>query len=269
MSIGNIGGLAGTGSRIRYRRLSLGRRANAKFFVVMLLVTLAACSPYSFQKEVTSFSWGVDHLSSGFANGFSALASDRQAKLELDLTTSLSKVSISSSCFAALSEVPPGAAPCELFPTGTTPPALTDIEKTRNQTTSALNALKNYADALAAVTNAADRTAFNNAASQLSGSVGALAKTAGAVVPGASILAPVTTNVLAWLVGTALDQQRFDTLKAAVDLVGTASLNGKSTISVVATTMGAGFYALRLPFRLATSHSTAAFLFVPLDRRRR
>lgn len=214
------------------------------FVLVASLVSLGACSPYSFQKEITSFSSSVDHLSNGFTNGFAAIVSDRQAKLQLDLTTARSKVSMTSSCLAAPSDLGPNAPPCEVFPTGSTPPSLSDVEKTRKQTTAVLSALKDYGDALAAVTNAADRTAFNNAVAQLSGSVGALAKTADVVAPGASTIAPVTVDLIGWLFGTALDQQRFDSLKAAVNAVGTAPSHGQSPMNVVATTMGAGLYAL-------------------------
>lgn len=212
--------------------------------LLLLFASLAGCSPYSFQKEVTSFDSGVDQLSSAFTSGFSALASDRQAKLQRDLTKSRGKVSMTSSCLAAPSDLAPDAPPCELFPAGATPPGLSEIEKTRGKTTVVLSALKAYADALAAVTNAADRAAFNNAVAQLSGSVGALANAAGAVVPGASTVAPAAVNLVGWLFGTALDQQRFDSLKSAVNAVGTAPPNQQSPMSVVATTVGAGLFAL-------------------------
>jgi hypothetical protein len=79
---------------------------------------------------------------------------------------------------------------------------------------------------------------------QLSGSVGALAKNADAAAPGASIVAPAAVNIVGWLFGTALDQQRFESLKAGVTAVGTASPGQKAPIATVATTLGAGLVAL-------------------------
>ncbi len=40
----------------------------------LILACVAACSPYSFQKEVTAFSGGVDQLSDAFTSGYSNLA---------------------------------------------------------------------------------------------------------------------------------------------------------------------------------------------------
>ena len=163
----------------------------------------------------------MDQLSNGFTGGFATLAEDRATTTELKLTGTKAKVLATKPCLG-LEDTPD--IPCELYPDDKDkkePPKLFDIEMDSTKTMAALRALRNYAHALEAVTNAADRTAFDSAVAQLAGSVGALAKNAGMVAPGASTIAPVAVNALGWLVGTALDQERFDALKAGVTAAGT------------------------------------------------
>src|SRR6266851_2369481 len=119
----------------------------------LLLFGVAACSPYSFPREVSAISTGVDQLSSGFTTGFTALAADRTAKIELELTGPRAKVAMASTCFES-SDSSQNPIPCELFKFGTTAPALSDIEQQRDKTMTALAVLRDYAHALAAVTNA-------------------------------------------------------------------------------------------------------------------
>jgi hypothetical protein len=82
----------------------------------------------------------------------------------------------------------------------------------------ALDVLTGYAHALLAVTNAADRAAFDSAASRLNASVAALGKAAGPQGAAASAAFSAGFNIFAWVLGQALDQQRFDTLKQDVNL---------------------------------------------------
>jgi hypothetical protein len=204
-----------------------------------VLFGLAACSPYSYPKEVSAISTGVDQLSDGFTSGYAALAADRTAQVQLDLTSARAKVTLPKSCSNPQSQLP-----CTLYRFGGTEPTLSAIEQDRDKTMVALGVLKDYAHALAAVTNAADRTSYDAAVAQLSGAVGALAKNADAVAPGVSTVAPAIVNIVGWLVGTALDQQRFDSLKAAITAVGTPQANGNIPINTVAMTLGDGLLAL-------------------------
>ncbi len=199
----------------------------------LILACVAACSPYSFQKEVTAFSGGVDQLSDAFTSGYSNLAVDRAAQTQLGLTDSRAKVAIAASCGVPVSDLPQSQLPCELYAAGGATPGLMDVQKTRAATRKALSVLKDYAHALAAVTNASDRTAFDGAVTQLSGSVSNLAKFADAAAPGASTIAPAVVNIAGWLVGTALDQDRFDSLRRAVNAAA-------SPVHSVATTLGIG-----------------------------
>jgi hypothetical protein len=216
----------------------------------LAVVALAACSPYDFSKEVGAFSTGVDQLSSGFTSGYTALAVDRVALLQLELTAARAKVALATSCLALPSKSSQNEIPCALYRVGDTPPALSKIEQTRDKTTAFLKALKNYAQALLAVTNAADRAAYNAAVAQLASTVGTMAKAAGPQGAAVGTVAPAAVNLMGWIVGTALDQQRFDSLKAGVIAVSTPLPDGKTIpINYVATEAGAGLLALALARR--------------------
>jgi hypothetical protein len=92
------------------------------------------------------------------------------------------------------------------------------LEALRPKTLDDLNVLANYARALQAVTNAADRAAFDSAAARLNASVTALGKAAGPQGAAASVAFSAGFNIFAWVLGQALDQERFDTLKQDVNL---------------------------------------------------
>jgi hypothetical protein len=85
-----------------------------------------------------------------------------------------------------------------------------------------LKALDNYTAALAAITKAADRADFDNAAAELSTSVGGLTQSAAAASGVATAAAPVvgsiakaSSNAVLWLVGQGLDYQRLEELRTA------------------------------------------------------
>jgi hypothetical protein len=206
----------------------------------LLLFGLAACSPYNFSKEVADFSTGVDQLSGAFTDGFNALAVDRATTAQLELTKTRPKLALADACL----DPEDLNNPCELHKSEPIQPKFAEIDMLRDKTMVALAVLRNYAHALAAVTNAADRAAYDAAVAQLSGSVGALAKTADPAAPGASIVAPAAVNAAGWLVGTALDQQRFESLKAGVIAASTARPGRSPPIEVIADRLGLGLAAL-------------------------
>lgn len=208
------------------------------------LVGVAACSPYVFSGEITTVSTGVDQVANGFTAGYASLAADRAAQVQLALTETRAKADIPRSCLVPVGPSPESQAPCLLFTHGSAEPALTAVEQTRDKTMQVLRVLKNYTHALAAVTNAADRAAFDAAVTQLSGAVGGVAKFADAAAPGTSVIAPAAVNLIGWVFGTALDQQRFDSLKTAVNAVGKPGANGIKPMDSVTRTLGLGLSAI-------------------------
>jgi hypothetical protein len=221
----------------------------------LVVCGLAACSPYSYPKEVSAISTGVTQISDGFTSGYAALASDRAAQLQLGLIDARARVIVPTSCGHPNSEVP-----CELYQFGGPAPAQTVIELDQKKTTAVLAVLKDYADALAAVTNAANRTAYDAAVAQLSGAVGALAKNADPAAPGVGTVAPALINIFGWVVGTALDQQRFESLKAGVTAASTPQTNGKVPFDTVVTVVGDGLLALSLTRQASLSDELDALV---------
>jgi hypothetical protein len=114
----------------------------------------------------------------------------------------------------------------------------------RDKMMAILAALKDYTHALVAVTNAADSTAYNAAVAQLSSAIGSLTPAAGPQGAAASTVALAAVNLIDWVVGTALDEQRFESLKAGVTAASTPLPNGAIPINYVATTAGDGLLAL-------------------------
>jgi hypothetical protein len=226
----------------------------------LVLVCLAGCSPYSYPKEVAAISTGVDQVSAAVASGYAGLAADRAAQAQLDLTQARAKVVMAPSCGVPVGATAESRLPCTLYRFGGSAPALSPVEETRDQTMATVAVLKDYADALAAVTNAADRAAYDAAVAQLSGAVGELAKSADVAAPGASVVAPAGVNVIGWVFGTALDQQRFDSLKAAVNAVGTKQANGVKPIHSVVTTLGIGLETLSDARRMVLFEETDALV---------
>jgi hypothetical protein len=186
------------------------------------LLWLALCfvsgcsSPYQFSREISSFSMGVDNLSSAYTAGYSTLANDRQTLQTLIFDDTSAKLKLADSCIPGQSK----ALPCDFYRQGgpQPSPADPDLVSSRPKTLEAIKVLTDYAHALQAVTNAADRAAFNSAASRLNASVTALGKAAGPQGAAASAAFSAGFNVFAWAVGQALDQQRFETLKQDVNL---------------------------------------------------
>jgi hypothetical protein len=186
------------------------------------LLWLALCfvsgcsSPYQFSHEISSFSMGVDNLSSAYTAGYNTLANDRQTLQTLIFDDTSAKLKLADSCIPGQSK----ALPCDFYRQGGPQPSPSnhDLVSSRPKTLEAIKVLADYAHALRAVTNAADRAAFNSAASRLNASVTALGKAAGPQGAAANAAFSAGFDVFAWAVGQALDQQRFETLKQDVNL---------------------------------------------------
>src|SRR5947209_13873163 len=138
----------------------IAMRLSAMRLSWLVLLGLASCSPYSFPREVGAIGTGVDQLQNGFTSGFAALAADRTARIELELTGSRAKVAMASACLASPADAAQSRIPCELYRFGTPAPALSLIEQQRGKTMAALAVLSGYAHGLTAVTNAAERAAY-------------------------------------------------------------------------------------------------------------
>jgi hypothetical protein len=198
--------------------------------LLALTVTAGCSSPYQFSNEISSFSTGVNNVSSAYTAGYSNLTNDRHTLQTLTFDDMSAKLILADSCIPGRSKA---ASPCDFYRQGDPQPSLSDpdlikLAADRPKTLEYIKVLTDYAHALQAVTNAADRAAFNSAASRLNASVTALAKNAGPQGAAASAAFSAAFNIFAFVVGQALDQQRFDTLKQGVNLAaGTGQLDSR------------------------------------------
>lgn len=195
-------------------------------FLLGLSLFCAACSPYQYGKEITEFSKDVGQISTALSSGIDGLAADRTAQTRRLWIEDRTRLRLAPSCDVPVGKSERSRVPCTLIPlTGhldapTRPgPQSDDFDReNRARLLIAVAVLTDYAKALAAVTNADDRAAFDKSVTQLADAVGEVTK----FVPGgAGTIAPIAINLFGWLVGTALDQQRFDALKSAVNRVDT------------------------------------------------
>ncbi|MFO1060972.1 MAG: hypothetical protein U1E53_28870 [Dongiaceae bacterium] len=186
-----------------------------------------------------AISTGVDQVSDAVSSGYAGLAADRADLIQRDMIRNRSKVVMAPSCRVQPGSAPGSEAPCMLYPFGDPAPDPIALMDEREKVMSNVAVLRDYAHALAAVTNAADRAAYDAAVAHLSLSVRALAAAADAVAVDANVVAPAATSFAGGVVDTAFDQQRFHSLKAAVNAVGTEGPSGVKPIASVAAVVGA------------------------------
>jgi hypothetical protein len=215
------------------------RSMRATIALVAATWTLCGCSPYLYQKEVGSFSSSVVAVSNAVTQGLDNLDQDQAAADLAQVVSARAGVNLSTGCG---SEGP--NEPCRLMKIPKKAPDQSAADKFapfNPQVLKVLAALKGYADGLAAVTNAQDRKDYDAAASQLASNVAGLGTALVAVSPPAAAAGPALSAVVTfatWTIGEGLDAARYDTLRSAINAVGTPSidLEGKkaSPIQVVA-----------------------------------
>jgi hypothetical protein len=213
------------------------QRGNRPMRAIITLVVatwvLCGCSPYLYQKEVGSFNSSVAAVSSGVTQALDNLGQDQAAADIAHVVQERAGVNFDPECGTE------SLKPCRLLvPEKAADPSMADkFAPGKPELRKVLAALKAYADGLAAVTNAQDRKDYDAAASQLSSSVAALGTAAGAVLPGGAAAGPALgalVTLTTWSIGTGLDAARYDTLKSAINAVGTpsADLGNQSAIQV-------------------------------------
>lgn len=188
--------------------------------------TLCGCSPYLYQKEVGSFSSSVVAVSNAVTQGLDNLDQDQSAADLAQVVSARAGVNLSTGCG---SEGPNDPCRLMMIPKKVPDPSAADkFDPFKPQVLKVLAALKGYADGLAAVTNAQDRKDYDAAASQLSSSVAGLGTALGAVTPGGAAAGPSLSAVVTfatWTIGAGLDAARYDTLRSAINAVGTPSID--------------------------------------------
>jgi hypothetical protein len=205
-----------------------------KFALLMTLPTLSACSsPYVYEKEIASFGSSVTTVSTAITQGLADIEQDQSAADLAIVVAGRTGINVSTNC-----STPARAAndPCRLLPYGTQPVRLVAADFDEQKLRRDLGLLKAYAQGLAAVANAQDRKDYDAAAAQLASSVGALASSIpSGPTAAAGVVLPAVIKFTTFTIGESLDQARFDTLKSALNAVGTPAKGAdRSPIQVVA-----------------------------------
>ena len=247
--------------------------SNANIFKTCLLATalgvVAACTPYNFSKEIGDFSQGITQISGSFDTGTAAWDSDQIALLHLRRVERRTAISLSDDCTPLA--IMDNLSRCDLValkrqgPVPAVQPELTPEdalqrqereERQRKAVRAEMAGLVSYAHALAAVTNADDRSKFEAASKRLSLSVKNFTTLAAAAAPGIDVVAPAVTNILLWGIGLKLDYDRYDALRQETG-------NAQAAIDSIAKALGQQIGRIRLS-RANTLRATAIILVEPL-----
>jgi hypothetical protein len=203
-----------------------------KLHYCLILMVAACSSPYPYSREVADLSTNMDRLSDAVTAQYASLAADRSAEQHLKLLDHRGLVAYPISC-GKPNKADELRQPCLLYPVNGEPPVLMGSEHNRADILDKIQALRAYIHALQAITNAADRTAFDGAAKRLEATLGKHASVANAAAPGASVILPAATNLILWVVGEKLDQDRYDALKLAIN-------KANDDVKKIATHLGTG-----------------------------
>jgi hypothetical protein len=187
----------------------------------VLAVTLTAgCSPYVYGPEIESFSRSVNSVRSSYQSGRDLAAGDFDIERQRAWLARREPFQITPNCASP-------AEPCRLVPISAQRRAAEEARRTQLAAEVAniqalgpvIDRLASYASALAAVTNQADRKAFDDAVGQLSKNATELVTAAAPFVgPSAAPAAIVIPTVIALggqIAGTVLDAERFNALRQA------------------------------------------------------
>jgi len=183
---------------------------------VLALSMLGGCSTYTYRAEVDQLAGGVDALRSGYREGLAGAATDQERSTRIAWVAGRQAFNLAPACAVS------GLGPCVLLPAGgVLPPALPDATAKIRALEPQIDALAGYAAALRAITNEADRKAFDAAVGDLATKVSAFVTAVGGVAGGipafAGPAAGAVVRIAGEIVGDVLDAERLAELKRAVD----------------------------------------------------
>lgn len=194
------------------------------------LLLLTACSPYVYNQEIAGFGSGVGALNTSYQTGEQSLDALVQQQQQASYVAARTQLHLLVGCGHYDPEgTPPVLPACMVVPvTANAPPPLTSQQTILASAAPTFAALKTYADALTAVTNAADDTTLTQAEQSLGTAAASMAKGM-TPAPGGSAAAkaapPATTpsasltqasTELGWAITSYLDHRRYAALRDAV-----------------------------------------------------
>lgn len=205
---------------------------------------LSACSPYLYKAEVAGFQAAVTDVNTAYVEGRRRLADDRLAARHWDWTGRGAGLAPSAGCILTSVDTVDGEA-CVLIEAGhSTRVHQTDLEIANAQTQ--VKALSDYADALAAITNAADREALAAAQGSLATALEGATKVAG----GDPAQLSAVSGFLMSAHTAFLDHRRYEALRRSV-------LAAEDPVATIAAALGENLEAIRQARGSALGASTA------------
>jgi len=223
--------------------------------LIATVTLLTACSPYVYKTEIDAFAGGVGDLTSAYTDGLKDLAAARSERERWDLTRDSALLALTSGCTTGGAGASIAQSPCVVHEVNKPPLGPSEIELEAANAKSAAMALKKYAEALAAVTNAADAQSlaaaqadFNSAIVGLAGDNKTATAELGAV---ADLFSAATTAVL--------NQRRYEALKRGV----TAA---QQPVATLGNSLGEALDTMRVA-RARELHDTANTMITDMGRK--
>jgi len=174
---------------------------------------VVGCSPYIYKSEINEFSKGVNELSLAYNAGLKSSGSERQERQRWHWVTTRARIALTEGCVPQAFGGPDSAPPCALREVGKAPPAPSKIETQAIEAAPIIKALREYSDALAAVTNAEDQQTLEAAQAQFKNSIQGLVKQRDPAL--AESLGPVAEVFSAATTAT-LNARRYNILRGGV-----------------------------------------------------
>ena len=178
-----------------------------------ILACLTGCSPYGFRQPVDDFATATSGMLAAIPAGRQAVASDLRMLVRLDVTDGRVKPVLRGNCVGAANAPALGA--CRVVPPGDDGRYRAEFPLTAAEVAQ-LQGLNRYVQSLQALTRAEDREAMNAASAKAAAAIGAIAGSVAPAAPATVIAGPVA-NFALYLVGEALDTERYLRLRRAVD----------------------------------------------------
>lgn len=178
---------------------------------LLVLPALAACSPYGLRGPAEGFSKATSDVFTAMDAGQREVAGDRTALLRVQVGDGRVNPVRTGACEPVFPREQLGR--CRIVPPGEERrPVRGELTAEQMQR---LRGMERYAQSLLALTNAADREAMNAASAKVAAAVGTMAAAAAPAAPAAMIAGPVAQFGL-FLLGEALDHERYLRLQEAV-----------------------------------------------------
>ncbi len=193
--------------------------------MTICIAGISACSPYVYNQEILTFGNGVNSAVSSYQTGQQSVATLVLQDQQADYVKANAKLTLEDGCLDS-NALPPSLPGCSIVPLGADPSLLSKRTQSevaaQAQVTRAaqiFDALKIYAAALTAVTNATDDATLNQASQSLLTAAGTFSTSVAKVVPEAALpnaVIPPATSLIKMGITSYLDRQRYAALRATV-----------------------------------------------------